>query len=375
MRALFVSGGGIGHGFPLVPLAWAMRVAGHEVRFVTTGRALDVEHAGLPVVDAAPGVDFTARIRERIAQSQETLQQTATMQNLCGAIPLLAQFSEVLVDGVVDAAMQWRPDLVVHTQADGAGLVAAGKLRVPLVDHGLGIVRGAGVHELLREHMADAFARHGVAELPQPIASIDVAPPSMLADESSGWPMRYVPYNGGCVLPNWLHRPGDRRRIAVTLGTVAPMTEGLGPLRQILQVAGSVDAEFVLALGNVDTSELGDLPDNAHVVGWVPLGELLRGCAALVHHGGEGTTMTALAAGVPQLILPSGRGRHIPAAAVQQCRAGLTSHVQDLDSAQLSRLLNDKKLAEAASRVREEIAALPTPADLVPRVVSLANSA
>jgi hypothetical protein len=49
--------------------------------------------------------------------------------------------------------------------------------------------------------------------------------------------------------------------------------------------------------------------------------------------------------------------------------------VQDLDSAQLSRLLNDKKLAEAASRVREEIAALPTPADLVPRVVSLANSA
>lgn len=375
MRVLFVSHAGIGHSFPLVSLAWAVRLAGHEVRFTTTGPALAVAQAGLTVVDAAPHIDFMAMMRARMRHDPAALQQTEGMRDLRDAIPFLATFSGLIVDGVVNAAEQWRPDLVVHTIADGAGLVAAAKIGVPLVDHGLGIIRGTGVHELLHAHMADSFARHGVTELPERIAGIDVAPPSLLPGGLSGWSMRYVPYNGGSVLPDWLNAPTQRPRIAVTLGTAVPAMEGLGPVERIVRVAGSVDAEFVLALGDVDTSGLGALPDNVRVTGWIPLAELLRTCAALVHHGGEGTTMTALAAGVPQLILPSGgAGRHIAAAAVQQHGAGLTAQVDDVDPALLTRLSQDQALNEAAARVRAEIDALPAPMDLVPHLVRLASA-
>lgn len=56
-RVLFVSAASIGHSFPLVSLAWAVCVAGHEVSYVTTEPALAVEHAGLQVIDAAPQFD------------------------------------------------------------------------------------------------------------------------------------------------------------------------------------------------------------------------------------------------------------------------------------------------------------------------------
>lgn len=47
-----------------------------------------------------------------------------------------------------------------------------------------------------------------------------------------------------------------------------------------------------------------DLPPGVIHVPYAPFGELLPRCAALVHHGGIGTTAQAMASGVPQLIMP-----------------------------------------------------------------------
>ena len=46
------------------------------------------------------------------------------------------------------------------------------------------------------------------------------------------------------------------------------------------------------------------LPPGVVHVPYAPFSELLPRCAALVHHGGIGTTAQALAAGVPQLVMP-----------------------------------------------------------------------
>jgi len=46
------------------------------------------------------------------------------------------------------------------------------------------------------------------------------------------------------------------------------------------------------------------LPDSIHRCAYAPFGELFPLCAAVVHHGGIGTTAKAFAAGVPQLIVP-----------------------------------------------------------------------
>ncbi len=47
-----------------------------------------------------------------------------------------------------------------------------------------------------------------------------------------------------------------------------------------------------------------DLPAGVIHVPYAPFGELLPRCAALVHHGGIGTTAQAMAGGVPQIIMP-----------------------------------------------------------------------
>lgn len=47
-----------------------------------------------------------------------------------------------------------------------------------------------------------------------------------------------------------------------------------------------------------------DLPDSIHVVGSVSHPKLFPRMAAIVHHGGAGTTANALRAGVPQVVVP-----------------------------------------------------------------------
>jgi len=47
-----------------------------------------------------------------------------------------------------------------------------------------------------------------------------------------------------------------------------------------------------------------DVPANVRHFAFAPLSKVLPRCAALVHHGGIGTTAAGLAGGVPQLIMP-----------------------------------------------------------------------
>jgi UDP:flavonoid glycosyltransferase YjiC (YdhE family) len=46
------------------------------------------------------------------------------------------------------------------------------------------------------------------------------------------------------------------------------------------------------------------LPPGVHHFGFVPLGRLLARSRAIVHHGGIGTSAAALAAGLPQVVVP-----------------------------------------------------------------------
>ena len=47
-----------------------------------------------------------------------------------------------------------------------------------------------------------------------------------------------------------------------------------------------------------------DLPDGIHHFQYLPFSKVFPNCAAVVHHGGIGTMAQAMAAGIPQLVLP-----------------------------------------------------------------------
>jgi UDP:flavonoid glycosyltransferase YjiC (YdhE family) len=61
----------------------------------------------------------------------------------------------------------------------------------------------------------------------------------------------------------------------------------------------------LLTLGrDGDPERLGRLPPNVRAERWVPQEAVLPATAAVVGHGGYGTTLGALAAGAPQVVLP-----------------------------------------------------------------------
>ena len=78
------------------------------------------------------------------------------------------------------------------------------------------------------------------------------------------------------------------------------------------------------------------LPGSVRHVAFAPFEELLPLCAAVVHHGGIGTTARALAAGTPQLVLPLAWDQPDNAARVRRLGAGSSLGTRHRTPAQLA---------------------------------------
>lgn len=96
---------------------------------------------------------------------------------------------------------------------------------------------------------------------------------------------------------------------------------------------------------------------------YVPLGALLPHAAALVHHGGIGTTAEALRAAVPQLVLPWAFDQFDNAQRVRRLGVGLTLPTRRLRDAGLRRslaqLLSSPAIAAACRASAQRLAADP----------------
>ncbi|SDW71439.1 UDP:flavonoid glycosyltransferase YjiC, YdhE family [Amycolatopsis xylanica] len=379
MRVLFASSPALGHAFPMVPLAWALRASGHDVLFATSAGGLQVQRAGLPVADLTPpGFDLDAAL-EQLKQVRPDLYarmhavQTERQTDVRDAVDYFGETAGFDTPALLEVAGGWRPDLIVGSFLDGAGLAVAAKLGLPYVRHNADLGRTTGIDELFRHHMAPVFDQLGIDGLPARRVTLDVAPPSAVEVAEDEWPMRCVPYNGSGVLPDWLLPTGDRPRVAVTLGSIVPGYEGLGKAAEIIGAAAEVDADFVVALGEADAAELGTTPANVRIAGWVPLTALLPTCQAIVHHGGGGTTMSALSAGVPQLVVTGGAGRNVNALALAARGAALVPDDGVVTTALIRQALEDETLRKTALDIAAEMATMPSPNEVAGRLVTFAT--
>jgi UDP:flavonoid glycosyltransferase YjiC (YdhE family) len=385
MKVLVTASPGIGHMLPMVSISWALRSAGHEVLLAMAGSTAKhvpmLAASGLHVVETQPykaieplldadhdGTDMQA-VQKMIREASRNIDWL-----LGFGAQMFAPASDIVADKVVAIADEWQPDLVVHSPIEGAGPLAAAKLGVPAVEQSYGLLSTESLFTQVADALADTYRRHGVDGPPTRHELLNVAPPTM-GTSDVGWPMRYVPFNGSGQLPDWLLRTPDRPRVTVTIGTVMPGLVGLGPLQWLADVAGDVDAEFVVTLDNTEAEQLGALPHNVRLVPYIPLNALLATSTAVVHHGGSGSTMTSLAMGVPQLIMPQGADCFVNAREV--AKRGVGFEVDTLEAPvgadDLNRLLTDASLATAAAEVKAEIAAQPSPAAIVSRLVELAG--
>lgn len=281
-----------------------------------------------------------------------------------------------MAERAVELVRDWRPDCVVHSALDGAGPLAASALGVPLVRHtcAMGPPAPALTTGVWRRLEPLRHEYRVPDEPPVPLAVIDPGPPSVrLTSSDAVRPCRFVPFNGGGRLPDWLSRPSSRPRLCLTLGTVLPMI-GAETIRTVLDAVSALDAEVVLTAGRADLSGVGALPDNVRPAGYVPLSVLLPACAAVVHHGGAGTAASALAVGLPQLALPLMADQFDVSAAIERSGAGVVEPAAEMTVDRLRdalrRLLTDDGLRARAAEVAAENAVLPGPADAMAQVLA-----
>jgi MGT family glycosyltransferase len=115
----------------------------------------------------------------------------------------------------------------------------------------------------------------------------------------------------------------------------------------------------------IDPATLGPQPGHVRVERYVPQAALLAHCDVTISHGGSGSTIGALAAGVPMVLLPMGADQPDNARRVVALGAGVTLDVvrctpADVGAA-VTAVLGDPSYAAVAHRMRDEIAALPGP--------------
>ena len=110
---------------------------------------------------------------------------------------------------------------------------------------------------------------------------------------------------------------------SVTAGGHLPFYPAL--YRAAIEALAPLPARFLLTVGEErDHAELGALPPNVTVERWVPQDEVLPRAAAVVTHGGLGSTLGALAHGVPLVVLPLfSLDQWFNAAAVARAGAGV----------------------------------------------------
>lgn len=371
MKVLVVSAPLVGHLFPLLPLAAALRAAGHDVLLAAGGDARD--GGGLPLRDIAGRLNLVAvSLRETVRHPKLSRKEFSGRGGTQVVGLLFGAINAVLTDDAVALVEEFRPDLVIHEPLAAAGALAAAKHGVPAVLQENNLWDGP---ELLAATVAApamrrALARHGLDVLPAPAAVITTGPPSLVGAHA-GRPMRPVPTAGRGDVPDWLAAPAERPRIVVSHSTIAGPPVG-HPMAPVVAAAPGVDAEIVLVRPPKAVLRR-PLPPNVRTVGWVPLARVLPQATAFVHHGGAGGVLGALAAGVPQLVVPGPGDRRFNGELVARRGVGLAVPAREITCDELTWLVTDPGLRAAAGEVRAEMAAMPEPASLVAGLEELAR--
>jgi UDP:flavonoid glycosyltransferase YjiC (YdhE family) len=258
---------------------------------------------------------------------------------------------------------------VLHEGLAPVGALAAARRRVPSVLVDAIIFDGRRLFTAVTSHLDGLARRHGVDRIPEPADTVVAIPPSLVG-RRLGRPMRYVPAAGHGDVPERLVQ-GQRPVILVSRSTVAdPRPDRM--MTSVVAAAEGADVDVVLVRPDKAVSRR-PRPPNVTTTDWLPFADVLPHVAGIVHHGGAGTTMTALAAGVPQIVVPGPGDRTEHARLIAARGAGLAVPTREMDAAALERLVTDEALAASAREVAAEIAAMPPPADLVAPLVALAR--
>lgn len=422
MRILFISCAHKSHLYQMVPLAWALRTAGHQVfaasapdpgltvdditstglTAVSVGAEVNISEVAqdeAPKVSAVPLADEATRgPRPKPVQADYSECDTQVELEQMARIYPKVFSTKSMVDELIGFARTWRPDLVIwdHVMLFAGPLVAracgAANARFvysPDCVTQLRIAfrakydRADPIESALRAKF-EAFGFDFDEQTPLGDWTINCMPHWTWHPAGVGYlHMRPQSFNGPSAVPKWLYESPARPRVCITLGlTSRNVHSNMPPIDNLFKAVSGLDVEVIATLKRDDVADLPSVPDNVRVAEFVPMNTLLATCSAIVHHGGAGTVFSALEHGVPQIILPStfanekfwGQVAH--ANGLERQGAGIhvdTGRPVTADGLRddLLRLLEEPSFGRNAARLRTELMGMPAPGDIVPQLAAL----
>lgn len=373
IRVLFACVPATGHVTPMLPLAGEFARRGADV-VVASGPdvARAVEGAALSFRQVCPGFgEWFAALAGRTpgppgAGLPAEHVERYFLPRLFGEVGLA-----VMGEGLDALVRELAPDLMVFEQHTLAAPLAAARHGVPAVQHMVGLRTDPLALELAADAVTPAWSAAG---LPSPrsaglyTGTTLTVFPSALDRPRGGQPLRATPLpDPARSLPVELPLP-DRPLVYVTLGTAFNEP---AVFTAILRALADLPVTVLATVGrNRSAAELGEIPGNAVVVPFVPQEAVLPHCAAVVHHGGAGTSLGVLAHGLPSVVLPRGADNFAVAARMATAGAARVLAPEGVDEAAVREavraVLVDPDLRSGAERVAREIAGMPGPEDVVP---------
>ena len=381
-RMLFTCRPLAGHFEPLVPLAVAARGAGHTVAFATgepyTSRA---RQAGFDAFHAGPDEGFRAEWAPRFPGFDQLVgdaQRHFFLTEIFANLELVPRADDL--ESIIDT---WHPDVVVHEVAELAAPLVATAHGIPYVDLSYGSLIGSSLLRAAGTAAAPHWQARGLE--PHPVAGLfrylylDTCPPSLQSPEIASVPavQRLRPAAAETPEvdpPDWLARLDSVATVYLTMGTV--WNRNLELFRTVIEAVRDQDITLIVTVGrNNDPETLGPQPDNVIVHQYIPQGVLLPRCDAVITHGGSGTTLGALAFGVPLVLIPQGADQYSNAERIVSAGAGLQLLKDDLtvDAVRgcLQTVLDDASYRRAAEHIQTEIHEMPHAGAAVKRIEAI----
>lgn len=422
----------VGHLYPQISVAHALRERGHQVAVYTheSARAV-VEGEGFTLF---PFEHVDARRYERIHAMEAAVPptqpkyrtlavaMTAYRDMLIGSIPEMVSDLQPIIQ-------RWRPDVIVTDPALWASILVVWELMgVPVAlltqmigsmipgpdappwGPGLPPPRSTGTRLMakavqlgtdivafnMRRNVDRVRARYGLRPMGCSVNAFTGTLPLYLIpsvrelDYNRQDQPPHVHYIGPCVWTrpaggralDWLETiPRDRPWVHATEGTAQYQEPFL--LRAAARGLARQPFEVILTTGQAtrDPAALGltELPANVHVERWVSHQDLLPRCAALVTTGGAATVLASLAAGVPLVVVPTFWDKSDNAQRVAEAGVGLRLSPKrctpEALRAAVTRLIEEPSFRENARRMAARFAEVPGPQRAAELLETLAKEA
>ncbi len=350
-RVLVYTTPGSGHAYPPIATAIALRDRGHEVMVRVESASVDaLRRAGLSAAAIDPRIE---------AVRLEDWKARTSMGALVSALKTFETRARYEVPDLQAAIEAERPDLIwvdivalgAAQAAEASGLPWAHFLAAPYARPSPGVpsygpgfapsssrlaaLRDSGIEALkpivFRSWLNSQNSRQAALGLPAFHHFEDFGLAAPLLIHFSAEPFEYPrtwPRSMRLVGPALWERPApdpewlaDEQRPIVLVTASTAFQDDAAVIRVAIEALAEAPYAVIATTAAHDPGDF-DVPANARVERYLPHGPILRRAAAVISHGGMGTTQKALAAGVPVCVVPFRRDQFEVARRVEHCGAG-----------------------------------------------------